>query len=302
MNRPKTRFFSTLAYYIFENIFLLLSLVLISLTLLYRRHLDTSHLALLKLAIVSTFLFVGPHLLVRRAAHMPKLSWIRLPEAFVFVLLIFIGIGIFYIPGSLLILVTLIGWGLWKLPPPPSGEIVLRSHVETFCLLVGLTAVMAVFSFYIFESGWDSRYLSLTFYEELLCGHANRDTIAHIAYSSMFQQYHQFAAGIHGLTPFRYHLGSHIFYVAISNITHLPLWMAYNFGHVIIVIPYLFHVIHGLYLRPLVAVNLAVNLAALLFFIGLLLVPYPEVRMEGIWGPSYVSESFTFSKILALYS
>lgn len=280
-----------------DLLFPFVSFALALLAVIYRRNLQTDILSLFQTWIVALFLMTGPSILLRLTARFEKWRWIEPPEATLLIFLFFMVCGVLNIPGTFfgISAFTLLGIrDFFKKGPSHSWN----TSQKPLLGWMALSILATLFIIYIFESGWDAHYLSLTYREEIYCGHANRDTVAHIAYASIFQTYHRFAAGIHGLTPLRYHLGSHLYFVAISNVLRTPLYFAYNFGHVIITIPLLFHTILRLFISQRLKKNSTQYLGVVTFLLFFLIFPLRFHLGNGPFAASYISESFTLSAVL----
>jgi hypothetical protein len=171
--------------------------------------------------------------------------------------------------------------------------------------IAGSVGLNLAFFSYILAYGWDAGYLNMFFDEYLWQGKVmfgdrkvlNRDTLSHIAYTTMLANYNATSTGIHGLTPFNYHLGSHLFMASLSKLMAVKPSLLYNFAFLACIYPAFLQTIYTVIVRLSAARGKLLKFVAasiiVLFIIQLL--PIRTLNLVGHFTEAYfVSESHVF--------
>ncbi|WP_338765422.1 hypothetical protein WAF17_01620 [Bernardetia sp. ABR2-2B] len=114
-----------------------------------------------------------------------------------------------------------------------------RSLATNFWSFFFLLFALGVTFFHIVPSIFnnDINYINPLFFEALQLGKIHIDTLFHSSIANMIQTYNTTSAGIDGLVPLKYHVGSHFYLAHFSKIFQEGSLLSYNFGFIIVFIP-----------------------------------------------------------------
>ncbi len=179
-----------------------------------------------------------------------------------------------------------------NLDPQPSG------HLCT----IGYAAVLGLLPLTVLPEGW----ANFNIQKSIMSGIVHGDSLFFMSLATMFQKYGIFSTGLHGIPPLDYHLLVHLFYVAISNLIHTPIYVTYGWATLTFLAPLLIVTLlaysselsHELNsqskFRP---VSILILVACFIGFLG-----RSHFDKAGAFNSYLLSESYLFGLILLLAS
>lgn len=161
-----------------------------------------------------------------------------------------------------------------------------------------------IFSLWVAGIIWGKGFLNPLFFEKIVTGSVNADSIFHSAIASMIKTNWVPSIGLDGIPYIKYHWGSHYIFAQISKLLNIGTLDFYNFAYPVIFAPFV--VRSFLYLidafRAVFKIRLSLDWRFYLFllfaFTGI--VPLGMIGKAGMFiGDVFISESYSLSLAVA---
>lgn len=188
---------------------------------------NEDYISIFSLAVI---IFVFPDYLNKISKAPAK--WYQSSDFFTILLLVaFTVVGLVF---NGMFLFSMLEYALWIVAIALLAWLVKHTYTSISPTLLAIGVFSA---FYIVIFIYSKLVHSPVFYEQVIRGFAERDTLSHASISNIFSVFGVSSTGVHGIETFKYHWGSHALFGGLKNVINLDSISFYNIAYPGIFIP-----------------------------------------------------------------